>query len=109
MIGTWKKAALIVGLGLAAACQSEEAKERQSLIDAGVRSCLEGFETSRAAMGTGAEPQRICTCAMEKMVEGKSIEQARELAKQENPTPADLQAIGGCIIEEMQRVGNTQG
>lgn len=95
---------LVVGVVLLAACQGEAA-ERQELVDAGVKSCVDGFQDSGAAAGTGADPRRICDCAVGKMTEGKSIEEIRQFSRQETPTQTDVQTIYACIADEMQRSG----
>ena len=101
-------AAFAVGLIALAGCQSEN-KERQALVDAGVKSCVDGFQSSGAAAGTGADPQRICTCAIQKMTEGKSVEEIRKASTQTDPTESDVQAISACVIEEIQRKSEKAG
>ena len=79
-------AAVFVLTGTAAAlagCQSE-ATQRQSLIDSGVQACVRGYNEKASTRGGGIEgvhPQRICSCVMEKIAEGKSVEELRQASK----------------------------
>lgn len=83
------------------ACQGGDA-QRQALIDDGVRQCVQGFEqTGGSAAGVNGE--RVCRCALEKMTEGKSIDEIRNLSKQDQPSQADLQHMGACLVQEMQK------
>jgi hypothetical protein len=102
------KAALvstILGAAMVAGCQSGGEGERQAMIDEGVRSCVEGFNKSGGAAAGGIDGQRVCQCALTKMTEGKSVDEIRAISKQGNPSDADLQAMGACVVEEAQRKG----
>jgi hypothetical protein len=98
--------ATIVTAGLLAGCRGGGEGERQALIDEGVKSCVEGFNKSGgSAAGSNMDGQRICQCALEKMTEGKSVEEIRTISKQNEPSQADLQAMGACVVEEAQSKG----
>ena len=97
--------ATIVTAGLLAGCRGGGEGERQAMIDEGVKSCVEGFNKSGGAAAGNMDGQRICQCALQKMTEGKSVEEIRTISKQNEPSQADLQLMGACVVEEAQRKG----
>ena len=103
-------AALLVLTGTAAAltaCQSE-AQQRQSLIDSGVQACVRGYNDKAGGSGgalRGLDPQRICSCVMTKIAEGKSTEELRKVSRQDEPSPEDMRHMGACFVQEAQRAG----
>lgn len=102
------KAALVatmLGAGVLAGCQGGGDDQRQAMIAEGVKSCVDGFNKSVGGSAGGIDGQRVCECALQKMTEGKSVEEIRAISKQNNPSPADLQAMGACVVEEAQRKG----
>ena len=100
----------VLSLGYAglAGCQSE-AGERQSLIDRNARTCSDSFERERrknpGAVPENVDSQRLCSCIMEKVAEGKSVEELREIARRGEPSREELRLMGPCLIEEAQRTG----
>lgn len=94
---------IVAAAGVAAACQGES-QQRQSLIDSGVQACVSGIEKAGGgSAGSGINAQRVCTCALTKMTEGKSVDEIREISRRSNPSQEDLQAMGSCMVEEAQR------
>jgi hypothetical protein len=101
-------AATIMGAAMVAGCQGGGESQRQAMIDEGVKSCVQGFNKSGGAAAGGIDGQRVCQCALTKMTDGKSVEEIRAISKQSNPSEADLQAMGACVVEEAQRQGVIQ-
>jgi|GEM_PF-6416847 len=97
--------ATIVTAGLLAGCRGGGEAERKAMIDEGVKSCVEGFNKSGGAAAGGMDGERICQCALQKMTEGKSMEEIRAISKQNEPSQADVQVMGACVVEEAQRKG----
>lgn len=96
-------AASFLILSLLAGCQSEEAK-RQAAVNEGIDICVQGLANT-GAMANGMDPQRICRCTLDKLAEGKNVEQIRQIAEQKSPSSADLEAMGSCVIQEVQKQG----
>jgi hypothetical protein len=105
-----RRIAVIVGISAAAllgACQSED-EQRRALIESGKNACIRGFNESASRSGgmmSGVNPDRVCTCALERMAEGKSLSELREIAQQDEPNQQDLEAMGACLIREAERAG----
>lgn len=97
--------AAILGSAMVAGCQGGGDAQRQAMIDEGVKACVEGFNKSGGAAAGGIDGQRVCQCALTKMTEGKSVDEIRAISKQGNPSEADLNAMGACVVEEAQRKG----
>jgi hypothetical protein len=103
-------AALLVLTASAAAstaCQSE-AGQRQALIDSGVQACVRGYNEKASTRGgalQGIDSQRVCSCVMEKIAEGKSTEELRTASRQDEPSPEDMRHMGACFTQEAQRAG----
>jgi hypothetical protein len=98
-------AATIAGAAILAGCQGGGEDQRQSMIDARVGECVEVFSKNGGAAAVGIDAQRICQCAVQKMTEGKSVAEIRAADKQTDPSPADVQSVGACVVEEAQRKG----
>jgi hypothetical protein len=104
MVGAFVTAML--GVGLIAGCQGDGGAQRQALIDQGIRVCIDGFNKSGgSAAAGGIDGNTICQCAIKKMTDGKSDREVRTIAMQNEPSPADLQFMGACLVEEAQRKG----
>ena len=90
--------AILSGGLMLMACQSE-AQQRASLIEQGVNSCLEGFNKSAGAVQSGIDGRRVCTCSVNRMTEGKSLSEVKEISQRDNPTSEDMQAMMSCVQE----------
>ncbi len=71
--------------------------ERQAFITKAVNSCVETAQKGRTPPGVNVEG--FCSCAMNKIAEGKTIEQLHALDEQKAPTPADVAIMRQCMTE----------
>lgn len=97
--------ATMLGAALIAGCQGGGEGQRQALIDEKVKTCVAEFSKTGVGGAEGIDGQRICTCALQKMTEGKSVDEIRAIGTQGSASQADLQAVGACVVEEAQRQG----
>jgi hypothetical protein len=98
--------ATIVGAAMLAGCGGEDEAQRKAVVDQRVRECMGVFNKDgggAAAAAVGIDVQRVCNCAVGKMVEGKSIEDIRAADTQSQPSQADIEAASSCMVEEAQR------
>ena len=98
--------ATILGAAMLAGCGGQDDAERKAIVDQRVTECIGVFNKNgggAAASAAGIDVQRVCNCAVGKMVEGKSIEDIRAADKQSQPSQADIQAASSCMVEEAQR------
>jgi ABC-type thiamine transport system substrate-binding protein len=101
------KAALtvtILAAAMAAGCRGGE-EQRQTVIDEQIRKCVEVFGNHGGGAAVGIDAQRTCQCLVQKLAEGKSVEEIRATDRKNDHSQADLQAVGACVVREAQREG----
>ena len=91
---------ILMGAGALALAGCSGGGDREALVDQAVQQCLSGI--GQGGM-SGMDPQRVCTCAVGKMTEGKDAGQIREMFSKDEPGPAEIEAMGACLVEELQR------
>lgn len=88
-------------LTLVAACGSEDSA-RQAFRTNSIEGCVQASQGSSVPpQMAGFDWQRLCTCATDKIMEGKS---ASELAQLQPGGPGQTEAVQQCVAE-MQRDG----
>ena len=97
------RAAAWLALVLLAGCAGGDA-ERQALVDQEIKDCVDGFSKSRGG-AAGLDGQLICECAVGKLTANLDLAQLRTMTQQTKASEADLQTMGGCVVEEAQRKG----
>jgi len=95
----------ILPLVAVAACGSEESA-RNTFRTASIEGCVSASRGSTVPpQMAGFDWQRLCTCATDRIMEGKS---ASELAQLTPGGPGQTEAVQQCIVE-MQRDGAVPG
>lgn len=95
----------LLSLAALAACGSEESA-RNTFRTASIEGCVSASEgQSVPPQLAGFDWQRLCTCATDRIMEGKS---ASELAQLTPGGPGQTEAVQQCIAE-MQRDGAVPG
>jgi hypothetical protein len=89
---------------LIAGCRADGETARQALVEQEIKDCTDGFSKTRGGMA-GLDGQKICECAVGKLTEGRDAEQLRAMTQQTRASEADLQTMGGCVVEEARRKG----
>jgi hypothetical protein len=77
-----------------AACEDSDEALRNQFRQGSIESCLE--TASSAPAPPGFDWQRLCTCATERVMEGKS---GAELARLEPGTPEQRRIVAQCAAE----------
>ncbi len=77
--------------------------ERQAFITKAVNSCVQTAQ--KGATPPGVNVEGFCSCAMNRIAEGKDIEQLRALDKQAGPGPADVAIMRQCMTEATGAAG----
>ena len=89
-----RAAIAVLALAALAACEDSDEALRNQFRQGSIESCL---ESSRGAPAPpGFDWERLCTCATERVMEGKS---GTELAKLETGTPEQRRIVAQCRIE----------
>jgi hypothetical protein len=83
--------ALLVALG---ACEASDEAIRNEFRQGSIEGCLESSRDSNAP--PGFDWQRLCSCATDRVMEGKS---ARELAQLQPGTPEQREIVAQCMAE----------
>ena len=97
--------ATILPLTALAACGSEESA-RNTFRTSSIEGCVSASRTSSVPpQMAGFDWQRLCTCATDKIMEGKT---ARELAQLTPGGPGQTEAVQQCVMD-MQRDGAIPG
>ena len=89
----------ILPMAALAACQSEESA-RNTFRTTSIEACVSASRnTSVPPQMAGFDWQRMCTCATDKIMEGKS---ARELAQLTPGGPGQNEAVQQCVMDMMR-------
>ena len=96
---------LLLSCAALAACGSEESA-RNTFRTSSIEGCVSASRTSSVPpQMAGFDWQRLCTCATDKIMEGKT---ARELAQLTPGGPGQTEAVQQCVMD-MQRDGAIPG
>jgi len=100
-----KYAMIGAGAAMLAACGGGAGGdgERQAFIAKAVNSCVQTAQ--KGATPPGVNVEGFCSCAMNRIAEGKDIEQLRALDKQSAPGPADVAIMRQCMTEATGTAG----
>lgn len=77
-------------------CGAAEEAARNSFREASIESCTSASRSAAPPQLAGWDWSRICTCATDKLMEGKS---AADLARLESNTPEQRAAIQQCVSQ----------
>ncbi len=77
--------------------------ERQAFITKAEESCVQAAQ--KGTPPPGVDVRGFCSCAINRMAEGKSEAQLRDLDKQAAPTPADVAVMRQCMTEATKTGG----
>jgi hypothetical protein len=98
-------AAAILAAAVVTGCRGGGEDQRQAMIDEQIRKCVEVFGNHGGGAAIGIDAQRTCQCLVQKMAEGKSIEEIRATERKNVHSQADLEAVGACVVREARREG----
>jgi hypothetical protein len=95
-------------LASSSACRSD-AGEREALIEASLDRCIRDFARDAAerpgSVPEGMDGERICTCAVARLSQGKSLGEVRAMSGKQPPSPEQIETIGRCVVDEARRAG----
>lgn len=93
----------ILGLACGVAALSACGGSRASVMAKAEADCLASTEKSGAPPGVNA--QRLCSCVVTKVSEGKTDEQVRTIFAQKEAPPEAMESIGQCMVQEINSGG----
>lgn len=89
----------LIGLAAGAAALSACGGDRASILAKAESDCLAGVPAGGIP---GMNPQRLCSCVVTKVAEGKTDAQVRDIFAQKEAPPEAAAAIGECSVAEMK-------
>ncbi len=89
----------MIGLVGAVAALSACGGDRASLLAKAEQDCVAG---APAGGVPGMNPQRLCSCVVTKISEGKSDAQVRDIFSQKEMPPEAAAAVGECAVQELK-------
>jgi len=92
----------ILGLVAGAAALSACGGDRASMLAKAESDCVGG---AAGGAPSGMNAQRLCSCVVTKIAEGKTDAQVREIFAQKEAPPEAAAAIGECTVAEMKAAG----
>jgi len=89
----------MIGLVAGAAALTACGGDRASMLAKAESDCVSGVPAGGVP---GMNPQRLCSCVVNKVAEGKTDAQVREIFAQKEAPPEAAAAIGECTVAEMK-------
>lgn len=86
---------VVAGAAALAACGGGD---RASVMAAAKSECLASAAKSPSP---GINAERACTCVVDRVSEGKTDAQVREIFAMKDPPPEAMEAIGQCMVQEI--------